>query len=114
MKVRLRLSFSIIWVLILLAVGAVAGIYYMRFSLQPSIGAAASTVASAVNTAQITIFNYIYVLLAVALTDMENHRTDTDYQDSMIAKLFLFQFVNSVRMLFEYTYICIYVYMPLM
>ncbi|CAE7603802.1 Ano7, partial [Symbiodinium microadriaticum] len=41
------------------------------------------------------ILNVIYQDLAVYLTNNENHRTDTQYEDALIAKLFAFQFVNS-------------------
>jgi hypothetical protein len=74
----------------------VAGIYWMRFILQQDAdtNAYASTVASVANAVQITVFNTIYQKIVVHLTDNENHRTDTLYEDSMIMKLFLFQFVN--------------------
>ena len=44
--------------------------------------------------------NMIYGDIAIRLTDYENHRTDTDYEDSLIAKTFVFQFVNSYASLF--------------
>eukprot|EP01034_Spumella_vulgaris_P029475 gene29475-36537_t len=84
-------SQGIIGAFILMVVGVVASIYVLRFSLQSSIGANASTVASILNTVQITIFNMIYQVIAVKLTNAENHRTDTQYEDSMIIKLFSFQ-----------------------
>jgi anoctamin-10/anoctamin-7 len=31
----------------------------------------------------------------VNLNEYENHRTDTDYEDNLIAKIFIFQLVNS-------------------
>jgi hypothetical protein len=37
----------------------------------------------------------IYQRVVVGLTNAENHRTDTEYEDSMTVKLFAFQFVNS-------------------
>jgi hypothetical protein len=80
----------------MLAVSVVGSIYYMRFSLEPSIGGTqASTLASVLNTTQIIIFNLIYQAIATKLTDAENHRTDTLYEDSLIVKLFVFQFINS-------------------
>eukprot|EP01042_Synura_sphagnicola_P024405 gene24405-31234_t len=38
--------------------------------------------------------------VAVWLNDMENHRTDTQYEDALVYKIFLFQFVNSYKSLF--------------
>ena len=62
---------------------------------QKTQAAYASTVASILNSAQITIFNMIYLKLAGHLTKLENHRTDTQYEDNMIVKIFSFTFVNS-------------------
>ena len=36
----------------------------------------------------------MYQFIAVKMTDRENHRTATAYEDALIVKLFLFQFVN--------------------
>ncbi len=48
-------------------------------------------VASVLNSVQIFVFNYLYNYVASALTLQENHRTDTEYEDALVAKLFLFQ-----------------------
>ena len=34
------------------------------------------------------------------MNDFENHRTDTEYEDALIAKTFIFQFVNSFASMF--------------
>jgi hypothetical protein len=39
--------------------------------------------------------NTIYGKVAITLVDLENWRTDTQYEDSLISKLFLFQMVNN-------------------
>lgn len=44
--------------------------------------------------------NGIFMKLAVWLTHRENHRYESEYEESLIAKLFLFQFMNSYAMLF--------------
>jgi hypothetical protein len=36
-----------------------------------------------------------YRIVAVALNELENHRTDTQYEDSLITKIFVFNMVNS-------------------
>jgi len=53
------------------------------------------TIASIMNAVQIQVLDQLYTRLAIYLNDNENHRTDTQYQDSIIAKLFVFKFVNS-------------------
>jgi hypothetical protein len=41
------------------------------------------------------ILNALYGMIVYALNDYENHRTDTDYEDNLVAKVFVFQLVNS-------------------
>jgi uncharacterized membrane protein len=72
-------------------VAQVIGIYIIRNILQQKIGSLAQTAASILNSIVILVFNLLYNLVAQYMTNRENHRTDTAYEDSMIAKLFLFQ-----------------------
>jgi hypothetical protein len=46
----------------------------------------------------------LYGFLAKGLNDWENHRTQTDYDDQLIAKTFMFQFINSYISLFYIAY----------
>jgi len=48
----------------------------------------------------IPVFQAIFVTVAVALTDAENWPTDTVYQDKLIKKLTVFNFINSYTALF--------------
>lgn len=111
-RTRVQFSFCMIGLMIMLVIGVVASIYYLRFSLQKDIGSSSSAVASVLNTAQIIIFNMIYQFLVQKLTNLENHRTDTSYQDSMIVKLFLFQFVNSYASFFFLAFVAQYLPKP--
>ena len=97
---KLAASTSIIISLICVVIGAVAGIYCMKFALSKKIGTYASTVTSIVNTVQITISNFLYTEVARKLVENENHKTQTLYQDSLIIKVFAFQFVNSYASFF--------------
>jgi hypothetical protein len=63
----------------------------MRAALSNEIGSAAQIVSSVVNAVQIQFFKYWYVSLADALTEWENPRTDTEFEDAMIPKLYLFE-----------------------
>jgi len=86
-------SRTVVSVFIVVLIGVVTGIYVLRFSLQQrsDTNAYSSTIASVLNAVQIQVFNLIYQKMSVRLTDNENHRTDTQYEDSMITKLFVFQ-----------------------
>lgn len=69
----------------------VVSIYIIRNALGKTIGSRAQLVASLANSLQIQVFNFFYSRLADYLTERENHRTDTEFEDSMIAKTFMFQ-----------------------
>ncbi|CAG8462988.1 441_t:CDS:10 [Funneliformis mosseae] len=56
--------------------------------------------SSFANLISIIILNKLYSYIAVWLTDLENHRTDTEYEDALIIKTFLFEFVNNYAALF--------------
>jgi hypothetical protein len=51
------------------------------------------------------ISSQVYEKVAIALTDAENHRTETAYEDALIAKTFSFQFVNSFMSLIYVAFI---------
>jgi len=105
-KNSLRVSFVVIQSFIILIVGVLASIYVLRFALETGPAAPySSTIASFLNTVQITIFNMIYQEAAVLLTNNENHRTDTLYEDHLILKLFAFQFINSYASFFFLAFI---------
>ena len=92
---RWTLATLIVCVMILIVLGVVAGIYVIRFALENDIGTWASVVCSILNSVQIAIFNALYGFVSRKMTDYENQRTDSKYEDSMVTKLFVFQFVNS-------------------
>jgi len=58
-----------------------------------------------VNSVMIIIFDAIYKKVSMFGNDWENHRTDQDYQNNMIAKSFVFRFVNSFASLFYLAFI---------
>ncbi|OWZ22412.1 Anoctamin protein [Phytophthora megakarya] len=62
----------------------------------------AVTVANAV---QILILNMVYRLIARKLNDLENHRTDAEYENYLAIKVFLFQFCNSFASFFYIAFI---------
>ena len=50
---------------------------------------------SIVNVALIFIYGAIYTIVARILVDKENHRYQTAYEDSLVNKMYMFQFINS-------------------
>jgi len=62
-------------------------------------------IGSAMNAVQIQVMNTIYEAVALRLTNAENHRTETQFEDALISKTFSFQFVNSFMALIYLAFI---------
>ena len=45
----------------------------------------------------IVIMDMVYQKVAIWLTNREGHKTDLMYEDSLIGKLFVFQFINNCK-----------------
>lgn len=56
--------------------------------------------AAVINLFLITFLNYVYDKLAVYLTEMEYRRTQSEFDDSLTLKIYLFQFVNYYSSIF--------------
>ena len=61
--------------------------------------------AAALNLAIIAIYGSLFEKLADALTEWENHRTQSEFDNSRVGKNFLFQFVNNYFVLFYISYL---------
>ncbi|KAL3266179.1 hypothetical protein HHI36_010363 [Cryptolaemus montrouzieri] len=104
------LSFSVVMLWILLTLAVVFGITVYRMSLMTSeiiysysIHYTIYTVpviAACVNLICIQLLSFLYEKLAHKLTEMEIHRTQTEYDDSHTLKSYLFQFVNYYSSIF--------------
>eukprot|EP01035_Chromulina_nebulosa_P017620 gene17620-23197_t len=107
---RLLYSYSVITGMILLVVTCVSLIFYLQFYLSyeandDNTNKNGGTITSIASAAQIQVLGYFYQDLAKKLTDNENHRTDTEYDDALIAKLYAFSFINSYASLYFVAFI---------
>ncbi|XP_034823900.1 anoctamin-1-like isoform X2 [Maniola hyperantus] len=108
------MSFSVVSLLVLLALATVLGVVLYRMSL---LGASilrqkdnrlltyspimfTTATAACINLVFICIFNYIYQFLAEWLTEKELLRTQTEFDDSLTLKIYLLQFVNYYASIF--------------
>ena len=58
------------------------------------------------NAAQVQIFQYLYKKkTAEGLNKYENHRTETAFEDALIAKVFIFNFINTFMVVFYVAFI---------
>ncbi len=104
-----------ITVLIFVVLGVVAGIFFLRIILSQTSALTVAGVQTGgiitalINAVQIQVLNAIYNTIAIRLTEYENHRTNTEYEDALIAKTFIFQFVNSFSSLFYISFVKPYI-----
>ncbi|KAL1140334.1 hypothetical protein AAG570_000266, partial [Ranatra chinensis] len=107
------LSFSIVILLVVLALAAVLGVVLYRMSVLAalSVYGADSVISShailfttataaTINLTCIVIFNWMYTWLAEYLTELEMLRTQTEFDDSLTLKMYLLQFVNYYASIF--------------
>ena len=74
---RIAISFTKVLLFCFLVIGTTASIYKVRnvlAAIDAEWNSNASIVASVLNALQVTVYGYIYGLMAEALTDNENHR----------------------------------------
>ncbi|CAG9330895.1 unnamed protein product [Blepharisma stoltei] len=92
-KIKRSISMSVVFICIGSAVVAVAAIMiYRDIYASYSWGPLSCAV---INALQIRILNLIYRRVAKFFTEWENYEYDTQYNDALCIKLYLFQFVNS-------------------
>lgn len=111
---RVYYSQFIITVMISIVILFTAIIFYARYYVATDVhddskAGMESDALGLVNAIQIQVMNYLYGNIAIDLTNRENHRTDTEHEDSLIAKLFMFQFVNSYASFFYIAFIKQYI-----
>ena len=61
--------------------------------------------SAALNLTIIAVYGAMFEALADWLTEWENHRTQSEYDNSRVGKNFLFQFVNNYFVLFYIAYL---------
>jgi len=100
---RIIAGLPLIFGILICCLAATLGVIVCRIAFQ-QINVNLSVVSSIINAIAIIILNVIYDKIALILTNWENHRTDTEYEDALITKTFAFQFVNSYVSLFYIAY----------
>lgn len=107
-------SVLVIFAFVIVVVSSIAGIFVLRllftrepYSSELTVGTIqlGSIITSLLNAVNIQVFNFVYGAAAIYLTDFENHRKNTEYEDSLVVKTFLFQFVNSYISLYYIAFV---------
>ncbi|XP_038105895.1 anoctamin-5 isoform X2 [Culex quinquefasciatus] len=110
-------SYSIISLFIVLALSAVFGIVIYRMSLMTTRNIYGnpddattklllfSGTTAVINLMVSTVLNYAYDYVAVYMTDIEYRRTQSEYNESLNLKIYLFQFINYYSSIFYIAFI---------
>lgn len=78
----------------------VAAHSFMVLGFEMTLKKAGGGLAPLINTVQIMFMNYVFDIVSRSLTEYENWRTETEFENSLITKVFCFQFVNSYGTMF--------------
>ncbi|XP_031635097.1 anoctamin-1 isoform X2 [Contarinia nasturtii] len=105
-------SFSIVILLVALALAAVVAVVIYRMSFLAALSVSTDNfttsnaiyittiTAALINLSLIFAFSWLYIWLAEWLTEYEILRTQTEFDDSLTLKIYLFQFVNYYASIF--------------
>lgn len=107
-KKMLAQFFSTIVTIVFLGVvlGCVGYVFSLKDDLKDRFGRKkAKTASSIIMSVQIKVFNTIWGFIAPCLVNLENPKTDIEYSNSLIWKLFSFQAINSYN---SFVYIAIF------
>ncbi|KAJ0407910.1 hypothetical protein P43SY_009197 [Pythium insidiosum] len=107
-KRRRAFTVSVIVVLLMISIVVVAliGIFYMKYwvnnpnHVDEEYKMPSTYGLTVANAIQILVLNMVYREVARKLNEYENHRTDREYENHLIIKVFLFQFCNSFASFF--------------
>lgn len=96
----LSLSVSIFFIMAVIA--AVVGMFVAKFIMgsMSNLASYSGFLATFLNAAQIQIMGALYSYVSLELNKYENHRTETLYEDALITKTFIIQFINSFSSMF--------------
>lgn len=100
-------SYVFITFMIIVVLASITGVYILKVVLDGH-DHLEDIVPTSVQAIVIAILNGMYRNLAKTMTEAENHQTDTNYEDSLVTKLYIFTFVNSNAALFFIAFIQTY------
>ena len=95
-------AYAAVFLSLTIAVGVLALLLFFRvlMSLSSAPRGFAEVCTSVFISIQIEVLNSYYVRWAIRLNNFENHRTETQFDDALIIKTFIFQFINCFGCLF--------------
>ena len=105
-NIKKLISYSVILVTLVSVIAIIWGIMVARWTLKLAIDDYGLILAGIINAVQIRIMNIVFDKIATWLNDWENHETETEYNNRLAVKIFIFRFFNSYVSLFYLSYFC--------
>lgn len=111
------LSYTSVLLGVVLALAFLVGVIFYRLVvnlllrqtgnpiISTTAGMITTATSSCINLVCIFILKLIYDRVAVLMTNLENHRTQTDYDSSLTLKLYMLQFINYYSSVFYIAFI---------
>jgi len=99
-RTKIISAIPLIVTMIVMVVVATFCVLSVRLLVQYKNSFAGSIVGGILNGITIIILNVVWRQVAIKLNDWENYRTETEYENNLIIKLFAFYFVNSYTSLY--------------
>jgi len=87
---------------VMCVIALVGGMFAAEFILaaDPDTTAWSSTIAGMLNASIVIVMGAIYSSVTAFLNEYENHRTTDEFEDALISKIFIVQFINNFASLF--------------
>jgi Calcium-activated chloride channel len=93
--VKVGVAMSALLTMVGIVFAVTAAVLSFRLFVQKASSLGGAIAGGAANAVSIIIMNGVWQIVAEKMTLWENHRTETDYRDNLIFKIFTFQFCNS-------------------
>jgi len=87
-------------VIVVVVIVTISVLSFRLFVQRQGLSVFGSFVGGIINAMTIIFLNNLWKNVAIKLTEWENHRTQSEFENNLIAKIFVFSFVNSYTSLY--------------
>jgi len=106
-KVRFRnrwrcpaINHHLVFLCVVILLGVTCFLFIVKYKAKQDFGAAGGLLGALVDGFTIQLFNQIFIIFGTKMNDWENHQTHELYDNSLIMKIFTFEFINTYSSLF--------------
>ncbi|CAD8148836.1 unnamed protein product [Paramecium octaurelia] len=109
-KITQLFGLAVSFLIILCVIGCVLGIFFFKnYMIETKADPFFSQqLPGLLNSILIAVFNFIYQNLVMIFNSLENHKILSSYENSLVAKVFIFRFVNTFNSFFIISFLSSY------